>query len=354
MNNILIFGGTGAMGEHLVNILSENKDNLVYVTTRKKRESKSENVFYVEGDAKDDIFLSSILNRKKWDCIVDFMVYNTDEFKNRADKLLESAGQYVFLSSSRVYADSNTPITENSPRLLDVCTDKEYLSTDEYALTKARQENILFENEHQNWTIIRPYITYSEQRLQLGVLEKEVWLYAALNCGVLAFSQDIARHNTTLTYGLDVARSMATLILNEKAYTRAFHITNSKSIYWNDVYDIYSKVLKRHNVSFEEAMKEKTHRLKGDGKYQVVYDRYFDRVFDNTNISQFIDTSTFTSPETGLENCLEEFLKQPKFRSVGVDSIMKFLQGTSGKLPLKNVCGFKNLMKFFLIKIHLR
>lgn len=47
------------------------------------------------------------------------------------------------MSSSRVYADSQTPITENSPRLLDVYKEEEYLKTDEYALSKARQEDIL-------------------------------------------------------------------------------------------------------------------------------------------------------------------------------------------------------------------
>lgn len=354
MNTILIFGGTGAMGEYLVNILSQSEDTKIFVTTRKKRNSKNENVFYVEGDAKNDTFLSEIICREKWDCIVDFMVYSTDEFKNRVNLLLNSTEQYIFLSSSRVYANSEVPITEDSPRLLDVCNDNEYFATDEYALTKARQENILFDSQRKNWTIIRPYITYSEQRLQLGVLEKELWLYAALNCGVLVFSQDIAIHKTTLTFGYDVARSIAALIFNEKAYSQAFHITTSQSIYWKEVYDIYSKVLKKHNVPFENVMKEKTHRLENGGKYQVIYDRYYDRVFDNSSISKFIDTSTFTRPEIGLEKCLEEFLSKPEFRYFSIDSIMGLLRGTKGNLSLKNIDGIKNKIKYLLIKLNLR
>lgn len=53
------------------------------------------------------------------------------------------------------------------------------LSIDEYAITKAHQENLLINSKNKNWTIIRPYITYSEQRLQLGTFEKEDWLYRA-------------------------------------------------------------------------------------------------------------------------------------------------------------------------------
>lgn len=79
------------------------------------------------------------------------------------------------MSSARVYARSaDRQITESSSRLLDICDDEEYLRTDDYALTKARQENMLFCAKTQNWTIIRPYITFSEIRLQLGVFEKRI------------------------------------------------------------------------------------------------------------------------------------------------------------------------------------
>lgn len=351
MNNILIFGGTGAMGEHLVNILSENKDNQVYVTTRKKRESKSENVLYVEGDAKDNVFLSSILNRKKWDCIVDFMIYNTDEFKNRAYKLLESTGQYVFLSSSRVYADSDTAITENSPRLLDVCTDKEYLSTDEYALTKARQENFLFGSKHKNWTIIRPYITYSEQRLQLGVLEKEEWLYVALNGNTIIFSDDIASKTTTLTYGGDVANGIASLIGKNESFADSFHITSENPIQWKTVMDIYIGILEKNGITPSIIMEKecyRTHNLRP--AYQVIYDRYFNRTFDNTKISHFVDVSTFKKTSEGLSECLSKFLLHPEFRCMLYENAVSV---HNVRIPLSRLNDNKNRAKYLLMRLGL-
>lgn len=65
-------------------------------------------------------------------------------------------------------------INEETPRLLDMIKDEEYLNTDEYALSKARQENILHEAGCNNWTIIRPYITFSETRLHLGYLKRRI------------------------------------------------------------------------------------------------------------------------------------------------------------------------------------
>ena len=139
--NILVLGGTGAMGVHLVELLSQRGD-AVFVTSRRERPSRK-NVTYVQGDAHNNDFLQTLLNSRRWDAIVDFMVYRTEEFRHRMPQLLAATAQYVFLSSSRVYADSAGPITEDSPRLLDVSADAAYLKTDEYALAKARQENAL-------------------------------------------------------------------------------------------------------------------------------------------------------------------------------------------------------------------
>ena len=105
---ILILGGTGAMGIHLVKLLSDDGHS-VFVTTRRNRKDEGL-IKYITGNAHDNEFLKSLLTRK-FDCIVDFMVYSTDEFSKRVRLLLDSCDQYIYLSSSRVYADSETPIT---------------------------------------------------------------------------------------------------------------------------------------------------------------------------------------------------------------------------------------------------
>ena len=71
------------------------------------------------------------------------MIWSTSDFDKCYEALLAATDQYIYMSSYRVYADSPL-ITEDSPRLLDVSDDPEYLATDEYALAKARCENLLF------------------------------------------------------------------------------------------------------------------------------------------------------------------------------------------------------------------
>lgn len=348
--NILVLGGTGAMGRHLVDLLAKDGHKLT-VTSRRERLG-SGNISYVKGNAKDWDFLRPLLLSEKWDAVIDFMVYLPQEFAQRAELFLNSAKQYIFLSSARVYADSPTPITENSPRLLDITNDKRFLADEKYALAKAREENILFASKNKNWTIIRPYITYDEQRLQLGVLEKEIWLYRALNGKEILFSKDIAEKITTLTYGKDVAEAMAKLTGNPKALGEIFHITTEETIRWSEVLDIYTEVLSNElGREVKPRLLEKALNLAAKrAKYQVLYDRYYDRIFNNDKIKAACPDIKFTPVRVGLKNALEQFLKKPSFvtDNLWLNAREDAFMGET--TPLQEITGFKSKIRYILLR----
>ena len=310
---VLVLGGTGAMGVHLVQLLS-NKNIETVVTTRNFIQSTDVNIKYIKGNAHNKEFLQSLL-MKPWDAIIDFMVYSTQDFKDRVSLLLNSTSQYIFLSSSRVYSDALEYITEKTPRLLDVSNDFEFLATDEYALSKARQEDILKNTGKINWTIIRPYITYSEKRLQLGVLEKEEWLYRALKGRTIIFSKDILSKETTLTYGLDVSKGIQHIIGEKSAIGETYNITSNESVTWKEVLSIYLEVIEnkigyKPKVIYSDLNSFiKTH----PATYQIKYDRLFNRKFDSSKIYRFIDLREFTQIKLGLKKCIECFVDNPKF-----------------------------------------
>lgn len=76
---VLVFGGTGAMGTHLVEMLSKSGISTV-VTTRKNRPPRN-NIKYLQGDAHEISFLHTVLE-EHWDAIIDFMVYRKKNSKN--------------------------------------------------------------------------------------------------------------------------------------------------------------------------------------------------------------------------------------------------------------------------------
>lgn len=346
---VLLLGGTGAMGIHLAKILS-SRGSKVVVTSRSKRAAQGL-IEYIQGNAKKVEFLNTLLE-EKWDVIVDFMVYKEDEFKERIQKLLDACSQYMFLSSARVYDNSEEFIKEESSRLLDTCKDKEYLVTNEYALSKARQEDILTSSAKQNWTIIRPYITYSEIRLQLGTLEKENWLYRALKGRTIVFSEDIKNHFTTLTYGLDVANAMVSLMGRSEALGQVYHITSNHSYRWEELLGVYLDVLeeelgKRPKVLFQNMSDFSTWN---SGKYQIIYDRLFDRKFDNTKINEFINTDEFTDAKEGLKSCLRAFVEHPKFNAISWRNEAQKDRFTHEKTPLAEISGIKQKIKYLLFR----
>ena len=315
--HILVLGGTGAMGIPLVELLS--KENTVYVTSRRPHESAG-SAKYLRGDAKKKDFLADVLSIHRWDAVVDLMVRSEKELMAYLPLFLESTEQYVFISSARVYAESGVPITEQSPRLLDISNDAEYLKTNEYALAKAREEDLLIHSGKQNYTIIRPSITYNTHRLQLGVLEKENWLYRALHGRSIVFSNDVSEKLTTMTSGDDVAKGIASIIGERAALGEVFHITcHQKSLPWSEVLAIYLEVLERHlgTRKIPVIMTDKSTNLSFQEKiYQLIYCRYFNRTFDNSKIARFCDVETFTMPEQGLSSCLSQFLENPVFSSI--------------------------------------
>ena len=347
---ILLLGGTGAIGVHLTQSLSE-QGHSVFVTTRKSR-TNSANITYLVGNAHDLSFLESIL-LNRWDAVVDFMIYHTDEFAKRVSLLLEYTDQYVYLSSARVFANEDIYITEESPRLLDVTTDIEYLSTDEYALTKARQENILRASGHRNWTIVRPYITYSEIRLQLGVYEKEQWLYRALRGHSIVFSKDIASHYTTLTSGEEVAQGIAGLIGNEKALEEDFNIVTNESHTWQEVLDLYVRVIREcwgecSRVTYtDDCLSLLVSRM----QYQVKYCRLFDRRFDNRKILLAVPSLKFTDTMTSLEKCLRILIRKPMFKLFdgGNEALLDKVSGDF--ISLSEFRGVKQYVKYLVLRV---
>lgn len=346
---ILILGGTGAMGIDLIKLLAERGD-FVDVTSRKARHLEHLNINFIQGNAHDMTFLGRILD-KRYDAIVDFMIYDTPEFEKRVSLLCGGTHQYIFLSSARVYADSLTPITEDSPRLLDIIDDKEYLATDEYALTKARQENILRDSAYYNWTIIRPYVTYNIERLQLGWMEKEKWLFRAVQGKKILFSNDIMDKKTTLTYGFDVAHAMACLVGNPKAMSEVFHITGTDSRTWSEVLEIYLGALEKAIGMRPEILLEDTcHRaVEYFGSiYQAKYDRLYNRIFDNSKIRMFCKRDlTFTSMTEGLAECVEKFLgEQRRFQEIdwGFEGYVDRLTGDRDRVS--SISDEKNKLKY--------
>lgn len=350
---VLLLGGTGAMGVPLRNYLSMKK-HYVFVTSRKQRKSENEYVHYLLGDAKEQSFLAEIL-KERFDVIVDFMHYTKEEFDSRKELILKATDHYFFLSSSRVYASSKSLLDESSNRLLDVVDDMEYLATDEYALSKARCEDALIRSGYKNYTILRPYITYNTDRIQLGMFEKNVWLSRALRGKSIVFAKDIAQRKTTLTYGDDVAKAIATMAEKKKGLGEIVQITCSDFMTWEDVLNLYLAVIEEEkgNKPAVFMIDESAYLSNSIGNtYKWKYDRSYDRVFDNSKIMSICGNDIeFVSMRKGLREVLKKALKNNVSDGISNIKVEAFLDRCTGeKEPLTNIKGSRERLKYWIYR----
>lgn len=286
MKKILVLGGTGAFGAYLIDELLR-REYRVDVVSLDARVSYHKNLSFLQADAKAPDFLEETL-KNDYDCIVDFLIYFKSEFAQRYKTLLNRTRHYIFLSTYRIYADSKTPITESSPRLLDTMQDPAYLAETEreYSLYKACEEDMLKNSSFRNWTILRPSISYSKRRFQLVTLEANTLLPRAQAGKPVVLPEEAMHKQTTLTWAGDSARMMAALVLNEKAYGETYTIATAEHHTWQEVASMYQELigLKYVTVDTETYMRLWSVSNSPYARYQLFFDRLFDRVIDNSKI----------------------------------------------------------------------
>jgi nucleoside-diphosphate-sugar epimerase len=344
MSKTLVMGGTGAIGVYLVpELLRHNHE--VHVTTRSDRKCDNSQCRYICGDARSAEFTSKITSDTKYDAIIDLMSYGTSDFRRIHGILLNRTEHYLFVSSYRVFADTGTtPITERSARLLDVCDDKKYLATDEYALAKARQEDILRASGRSNWTILRPCITYSRGRFQFGTLEANTICYRALQNMPVIMAREILPKSTTMTWAGDVARLIAKLVLNGEARGEDFNVVTSEHHTWAEVASYYREFI---GLEVVETDLEVYTKVVG-APYQVKYDRLFHRILDNSKVLRTtgVEQSEFVTLREGLKRELYEFKRNPYFQYPDISVNARMDKVARSRISLKGL-GFRERMRYY-------
>lgn len=284
---VLALGGTGAMGTYLVPKLVED-GYTVDVVSLDDMTSDNPRLRYIKANVKDTAVLSELLY-KRYDGIVDFMIYPTGEIPVYLPLMLQNTEHYIYLSSYRVFADEEHPIVESSPWLLDVSKDEEYVRSDDYGIYKARGEDFLRQSRFRNWTILRPAITYSRKRCQLITLERFHLLpYIRSGKPVPLFDKALTVQGT-MSWAGDVAEMQRRLLFNEKAICEDFNVTTSEHHSWGEIAEYYKDLF---GLNYQPVDEETYFLARADYnetsrqalKWQLWYDRMFNRIMDNSKV----------------------------------------------------------------------
>lgn len=308
MKHVLLIAGGGTLGTHTANELLR-LGHCVDVICLEDKISENPNLHYIKAGVDYD-YLSEFLKNRRYDGIVNFMLYTSLEDYIPTHRLLcEKTDHLIFLSSYRVYADEQHPLTETAPLLIDTVTDREFLETEDYAVPKAHCERYIeHESGTDNWTIVRPVISFSSRRFDVVIASGRRVIKAAQS-DTPVYLPACTKH---LTAGLDWAGNSGKLIANllwkPDAFREAFTVSSGQNLKWCEVADIYTELL---GTRFEWVETDSPLLKKGN-PWMLKYDRMYDRDVDNSKILRVtgLTHEDFTSIREGIQIELENYRKE--------------------------------------------
>lgn len=281
MKTVLLIGGGGTLGTYTAQELLSLGHRVDILCPEEKHSDQDRLTFYQGYGTKD--FLEQHFSTHHYDGIVNFIHYpEVEDYPPIHRLLMAHTDHLIILSSYRVYADEQHPVTETAPMLLDVSADREFIETEKYAISKAKLEKYLnAECAGQPWTIVRPVISFSKRRFDLVTYYTD--LLERIEAGEIIPLPTAAKD---LGAGLDWAgnsgKLIAHLLFKKEALGEAFTVSSAQNLTWGEIAALYTELLgaKFRWVSTEEYLKA----TNNCNYYALLYDRLFDRTIDNRKI----------------------------------------------------------------------
>lgn len=188
--------------------------------------------------------LASLFQATHYDGIVNFIHYpDAEEYKRIHPFLMEHTDHLIFLSSYRVYANEQHPITESAPRLYDVVTDEDFLRREDYAVPKSICEDYLrTERAGEAWTVVRPVISFSHRRLDLLLYSEHDVLGYAERGEAMPLPRTVRDYGAGIDWAGNSGKLIANLLFRPETYGQTYTVSSGHGLTWGEVAEIYSEL----------------------------------------------------------------------------------------------------------------
>lgn len=277
MKKVLLIAGGGTLGTYTAEELLRLGHSVEIICLEDKK-SDNKNLKYYKANATVE-YLNNLFRENRYNGIVNFIHYpDYKDYIPYHELLSRNTEHLIFLSSYRVYADMQHPITERAPQLIDVIKDDPaFHEKEDYALAKSRAERFLSDNPYpKNWTVVRPVISFSDRRLDINMVSGHVVIDAAKEGKTIQLPVEAKNLTAGLDWAGNSGKLIANLLFKEHCIGEAYTISSAQNITWGDVADIYAGIL---NVKFEWVPVNYP-----KDAWQWYYDRAYDRRIDNSKV----------------------------------------------------------------------
>lgn len=274
----------------------------VDVICPEEKHSDNERLRFIRNYATEEL-LRSLFAEVRYDGIVNFIHYEKpEEYRHIHPLLISATDHLIFLSSYRVYADIQHPITESAPRLYDVVTDPTFLDVENYAVPKSKCEDYLREERvGEPWTVVRPVISFSERRLDLLLYSGDDVLEHAHSGRELLLPERVRNYTAGIDWAGNSGKLIAHLLFKKDAIGEMFSVYSGHGLTWGEVAAAYSSLTGlRVRWCSEEEYEREHPEIAND--FRWAYDRSYNRDIDPTKILRVtgLASSDFLSVKEGI------------------------------------------------------
>ena len=300
---VLLIAGGGTLGSYTAKELLRLGATVEVLCPEEKR-SDNEKLYFHRGYATPET-LTDLFSKTHYDGIVNFVHYaDAEEYKRMHPLLISNTDHLIFLSSYRVYADEQHPITESAPRLYDVVKDEDFLCREDYAVPKSICEDYLrTERAGEAWTIVRPVISFSHRRLDLLLYSGRDVLDYAEKGAELPMPATVRDYVAGIDWAGNSGKLIANLLFREKTHGQTYTVSTGHGLTWGEVAEIYSDLTGvRVRWCSEEEYVAGSEKIRNN-PWIWKYDRIFNRDVDASRIlaATGLSTPDFSTVREGLE-----------------------------------------------------
>lgn len=230
---------------------------------------------FITGDVHDDAAYGRLAS-ERFDVICQFRIFSTDEMARDIATFSGHCGQYVFISTASAYRKPvrGLPITEATPLVNPHWA---------YSRAKAAMEAMLAGQSALPFTIVRPSHTYRTR--MPTALGGEV---SRLLRGLPVIVHGDGESLWTITHATDFARPFARLLGNPRALGDAFHITNSRSWPWNEIFEAMAAALGVASPQLVHVASDTLVRYEPEWEGPLHGDKSASVLFDNSKVKSVV------------------------------------------------------------------
>jgi nucleoside-diphosphate-sugar epimerase len=311
---VLFIGGTGIISTASTRLAAERGIELTLLRRGQHAVDLPESVRTITADIHDEAAVAAAMGKERFDAVVDWTVFTTDELERDIRLFRERTNQYIFISSASAYQKpvGHYLITESTPLANPYWQySRDKIACEERLMKAYREEGFPI-------TIVRPSLTYGNTQIPLAFnsWQKSWTAVDRMRQGKKVIVPGDGSSLWVITHNSDFAKGLVGLLGHRQAIGHAFHITSDEAMTWDQFYcitaqaaGVEAQIVHIPSDFLSACLPDELGGLTGDKSVSVV--------FDNTKIKRFVPDYCATLPfAQGIERTIEWFDADPRRKQI--------------------------------------